>query len=847
VKGISWRNIEKCEFLKGNVIKWKDIRVNKNEFIREFGDLRWRFVNGEILNKEISYKLPSLISELKELEYDDKIGVIDFETFGSKLNGFGDHNAYAGGWCRKGKLEMLYINENEGSEEFVVRVIENLFDDKENSNMTFYAHNLGRFDSLLLLKGILGKNGYTVKGMWKDNTIISLVIKNDRTKMKIKLLDSLHLLKDNLRNILKSFECDVLKGIFPYRFMTKDKLFYLGRKPDLNYYDGIDLIEYNKIDNENWSAKDETLKYLRSDLNGLLEVILKFSKTYYDKYQVNVTKYRTLPGLTFAMFTSNFYDEENSIKMVKGSLEKDIRSSYFGGNVNVFIHEIIGEAFYYDMNSQYPFAMLNDMPVGEPILSNEKNINNFFGFAYGEIIPPSESRLKNLYIQKRNDNGSVSCPRESFKRLIFSEEIKYAISEGYQFNMEWGYKFKRGKGIFDEFVKEMYKDKKESSNPIVRKIAKYSLNSLYGKFGQKDISNNIKIVKRDELKSFTKNYNYQYISEIDNKFAIIKYSSRINEKLRKMYKEELSDKVSMIDGIYKSKQFFNQKGVPSSVHIASAIAAYARISINKFKNIPGNTCYYSDTDSVILEKRLDNYLIGKELGQMKLEHHIKRGIIIRNKLYALETYDNDIYENGIVIKSSGVDSRKLKYSDFEELLKGNSIEIKSKAFMVGWKDLRLNISERKIKLKGLDLKDKKDEKGMLNSGEIENDKILINTPTIPESINEEKKLSEHDNVKVNMRKVSNKKKDYIKGIGKRRFSSSVRILSKMDNDDEFNKEMNNRNKEKNNTVKSESNREEIRKDLNDKERNAKLIYDGSKEEEILGRKNGIYKIYNNIF
>jgi hypothetical protein len=65
--------------------------------------LRWRFLHGEEINKEISYNLPSLVCELKELEYDDRRGAIDFETLGSKLNGFGYHNAYAGGWCRKGR------------------------------------------------------------------------------------------------------------------------------------------------------------------------------------------------------------------------------------------------------------------------------------------------------------------------------------------------------------------------------------------------------------------------------------------------------------------------------------------------------------------------------------------------------------------------------------------------------------------------------------------------------------------------------------------------------------------------------------------------------------------------
>jgi hypothetical protein len=46
-------------------------------------------------------------------------------------------------------------------------------------------------------------------------------------------------------------------------------------------------------------------------------------------------------------------------------------------------------------------------------------------------------------------------------------------------------------------------------------------------------------------------------------------------------------------------------GVKSSVSIAAAITAYARISINMFKNIPGNKYLGGDTDSVIMEHPLD--------------------------------------------------------------------------------------------------------------------------------------------------------------------------------------------------------------------------------------------------
>ena len=39
--------------------------------------------------------------------------------------------------------------------------------------------------------------------------------------------------------------------------------------------------------------------------------------------------------------------------MNKGQVEDDIRMSYFGGNVDIYVNEING-GYLYDMNSQYP-------------------------------------------------------------------------------------------------------------------------------------------------------------------------------------------------------------------------------------------------------------------------------------------------------------------------------------------------------------------------------------------------------------------------------------------------------------------------------------------------------------
>jgi len=43
--------------------------------------------------------------------------------------------------------------------------------------------------------------------------------------------------------------------------------------------------------------------------------------------------------------------------------------------------------------------MLQDMPVGDPILSIETKLDKIFGFIYGKLICPSEQILQVPFIQ----------------------------------------------------------------------------------------------------------------------------------------------------------------------------------------------------------------------------------------------------------------------------------------------------------------------------------------------------------------------------------------------------------------------------------------------------------------
>ena len=659
----------------------------------------------------MKYTSPQFPLNKKDTNLNDKIGTIDFETYGTNL-GMGLHQVYAAGFSTKNNTELIYIEPLETSEQFTNRFFWSILMNNKLDGYTFYVHNLGRFDSVFIIKALILNKDISITPIWKENTLLSLTLKLYNTK--ITLLDSLQLISGSLRNILKSFNCNTQKGQFPYKAVNKRSLFFIGNRPAKKYFNNISDQDYLTIPEKNWNLKTETLKYLKSDLEGLLEAILKFRDNIFNKYQLNITKYKTLSGLALAVYSSAYIPNSliSDLKMIKGELEKEIRSSSFGGNVDVFINKI-DKGYLYDVNSQYPKAMLNDMPLGDPILSLENNLNKIFGFVYGEITCPDENNLQVPFIQYRNPLWKLNaCPRGRFKRLIFSEEIKYALKFGYKINIEYCYQFKRGKILFKDYVNDHYEIKKNAKDPIQRTTAKLFLNALYGRMGMKEIGDKMEIVDKKEAEFLDKNTHISILSELGNDKYLVKYRGKISDNIRKLYTKDplVKNKTKFINKSELRKSGLNKvRNVQSAVHIAAAISSYARMIINDYKNIPGNPCIMSDTDSVVLNYPLPDNLVGNELGQMKLEHEVKEGIFIRKKLYCILNSNNKE-----IIKASGIDPSKLNYNFFVKLLTGESIEIERTDFNLDWKTLDLNVVNSKITVQGL-------------KGEI---KTIYNTPDV---------------------------------------------------------------------------------------------------------------------
>lgn len=236
-------NIETLSFEGYKITSWIDVKTDFG-FVRELNNTKYYYDNNNILfNLEIQYNQPKFPIYKLDTRLNDKIGTIDFETYGNNL-GTGYHSVYAAGLAIKDKTELYYVGLNETSEQFINRFFSDILINNNLNGYTIYVHNLGRFDSIFIIKSLVNNSKFSIVPIWKDNSILSLTLKYNQ--IEIILLDSLQLIPGSLDNILNSFNCKIKKGKFPYRAVNSKTLFYIGNKPAKTLYDNISDQEYLK-------------------------------------------------------------------------------------------------------------------------------------------------------------------------------------------------------------------------------------------------------------------------------------------------------------------------------------------------------------------------------------------------------------------------------------------------------------------------------------------------------------------------------------------------------------------------------------------------------------------------
>ena len=151
-----------------------------------------------------------------------------------------------------------------------------------------------------------------------------------------------------------------------------------------------------------------------------------------------------------------------------------------------------------------------------------------------------------------------------------------------------------------------------------------------------------------------------------------KSSYRLVKGIRAVYKP----KIKAIKSKHNSDKNIHFEAI--SVAISAAVTSYARIYMAKVKlDIleKGGSIYYSDTDSIVTNIKLDERLTdlyskgNKVLGRFKLEHELEEAYFISNKTYALITVKSG--KDKIVKRAKGADKNALTLTDYKNMYENN--------------------------------------------------------------------------------------------------------------------------------------------------------------------------------
>jgi hypothetical protein len=652
-------------FRKHNLVKliglpsgdfcWKDTAISEGVFKREIKKSTKYFMGGiNVLNKQqIPAKPFTSVPLDRTLTASEAFMTFDLETV--SVGDTGDLvpyliSAYNGKDFITSYAEGLTLEDTKALfKDFLSKLLSSNFispiSGPRGSKAVIYAHNLSGFDGVFLVRHLIGLG--KVEPLLFNSKLMAIKLKLHKPVGPIKSIvfkDSYLMLPNSLNSLCSAFNIAEPKTHFPY---SLNDIFYVGLFPKLEMWDGVDKVTHKALKlahgRKVWDFKAEAIAYCQQDCKVLHQVITQFNELIFDNFQLNIHASLTLPSLAMRIFKAQFM-VEGSLYKVLGIVEQAIRKAYSGGAVDVYIpsNKVAGSKrtytplYYYDVNSLYPTTMYNlGMPKGRPIYF-EGNIRavepNAQGFFFCHIESPGWEMQHPLLqsLQSRAGKGTVAGLGVWYGWLT-SFEMDNAVKNGYVLHeIIKGYQFEFGDVGFKAYVDRMYNLRKQyaKSHPL-NYIAKLLMNSLYGKFGMKL-----------EGKTLVDIFN---TSTDEGKLAL--------EKLLDERGEAVKDYVDLKDGyhlVVTDPDFDPDRfasTTPSEVYhgpdvniaVAATITAGARVFMSRFKNNPelvGNL-YYSDTDSIVIDKPLPADLVGGALGQLKLEHMIKRAVFIAPKVYGL--------------------------------------------------------------------------------------------------------------------------------------------------------------------------------------------------------------------
>lgn len=390
----------------------------------------------------------------------------------------------------------------------------------------------------------------------------------------------------------------------------------------------------------------ENKKAIRDYLKSDCEYLHDFVSSFIDTYGLHLTQ---------ATASLKYYQKLYKRKAPKTDKEyyENFVPYYYGGRVECFKHGIIEDNFLsVDINSAYPFAMLEEHPISTSYFtiypSPKELMANIIEWQRGFFTITAESRGALPY---RATDGSLCFPCDNETRLyhVTGHEIRAGLETNSLIIMDVLHGYVHDKTTnFDEYIYHFYNQRLEAKKEGDKKtdlFCKIFMNSLYGKFGANPDNYNEFIITKDvgSLERLEE-YNYEFAGTLGPNFLM---------------RRDLDD---------DSKRYYN---VATAASITGFVRAYLWRHICKSKGV-----IYCDTDCIVADEV--DCTIGKTLGAWEIEGYYSGGGIGGKKLYAF-LYSNDKRNKKKLQGSYKTASKGVKLTPEEilEVAKGKEVTYKS--------------------------------------------------------------------------------------------------------------------------------------------------------------------------
>jgi len=277
------------------------------------------------------------------------------------------------------------------------------------------------------------------------------------------------------------------------------------------------------------------------------------------------------------------------------------RESFHGGRVECFFqgHKDTGPFYYVDINNMYGHIMREgSFPIGIQGYSRKLTIRRLIAYLERYNVIANVRVNVDLPAFVKKVDGFTAYPLGRFDTTLTTEELKFALRRGWVeklYAMSWY----RTTNIYQTYVDQFYDLRmkyREDGNTGFETICKLLINSLYGKFGQTGLRQEIiGSAELDEIWSIP-------VIHLDN--------------------HTRSRQVALGGIIYE--EFREGESYHAMPAVAAHVTANARLYLFELIQRAGwENVYYTDTDSLIVNKKgyaiLEPLVSANEIGKLKIE------------------------------------------------------------------------------------------------------------------------------------------------------------------------------------------------------------------------------------